>query len=600
MKRLFTFLTVALLAFTGGVTAVGAEAEDIEVNVAEGDISEAIAKASQGKNVGSIFVNLQEGVTYTISSSIVGSSDVFVIGKGAGATIDASSLNAPFIALANVDSPTEWTNVSVGINNVTIKGLKNALFYSTCQKYLIEELLVINSIVEVAGDATTFDFTKGSAVHRFTIESSTFYAPTATTKSFFSSQAGQKITDCDAGLKQEFYFSNSTFYNLAKDKNFFTHRQNSQKWEVYDVKNNIFVNCGKSGQTIKGINGGGSSANPVWRISGNVFNFLDANTGVFVDTSAAEDTGDAEEPVADSVAGIMTFTDAAAGNFNGTFELAEGAEAPKALGDPRWTITYKEYVAPVVHTWDFTAWSEETISNLKAEATKVTVEDDPENEGKTMCTMNGAIWSDHEKANKCDTYDASKDNCFWYVGGEAEPTANGVAIAELKGLVFNTTYGGARSLAIAVNYPSTSLGTYEGGSYLWLGGKDKDCFTIKSVKVGSELVIAAESHKPAEGRGIQLMINGEKFGDAFTPTTFAEKTWTITSSDETAQVVDVVVHNTNGCHLYYIDVIDNTTVGIQTVTTTMENGAYYDLQGRRVAQPVKGLYIVNGKKVVLK
>ena len=27
---------------------------------------------------------------------------------------------------------------------------------------------------------------------------------------------------------------------------------------------------------------------------------------------------------------------------------------------------------------------------------------------------------------------------------------------------------------------------------------------------------------------------------------------------------------------------------------------YYDLQGRKVAQPNKGLYIVNGKKVVIK
>ncbi len=261
---------------------------------------------------------------------------------------------------------------------------------------------------------------------------------------------------------------------------------------------------------------------------------------------------------------------------------------------------YKAPEAPK-HTWDFTAWSDATISNLKAEAAKVTVEDDPENEGKTKCTMNDAFWSDHEKANKCDTYDASKNNCFWYVGGEAEPTANGEAIAELKGLVFNDTYGKGRSLAIAVNYPSTSLGTYEGPSYLWLGGKDKDCFTIKSVKVGSELVIAAESHKPAEARGIQLKINGENFGNPFTPTTFAENTWTITSSDETAKVVDVVVHNTNGCHLYYIDaVIDNTVTGIQTVTTTKENGAYYDLQGRRVAQPAKGLYIMNGKKVMIK
>jgi hypothetical protein len=32
----------------------------------------------------------------------------------------------------------------------------------------------------------------------------------------------------------------------------------------------------------------------------------------------------------------------------------------------------------------------------------------------------------------------------------------------------------------------------------------------------------------------------------------------------------------------------------------MENGVYYDLNGSRVAQPSKGLYIINGKKVVIK
>ena len=47
---------------------------------------------------------------------------------------------------------------------------------------------------------------------------------------------------------------------------------------------------------------------------------------------------------------------------------------------------------------------------------------------------------------------------------------------------------------------------------------------------------------------------------------------------------------------------DNETTGIQTVANSQQSAAnsYYDLQGRRVAQPTKGLYIVNGKKVVIK
>jgi len=44
------------------------------------------------------------------------------------------------------------------------------------------------------------------------------------------------------------------------------------------------------------------------------------------------------------------------------------------------------------------------------------------------------------------------------------------------------------------------------------------------------------------------------------------------------------------------------TTGISNLTPALSEGegAVYDLQGRKVAQPTKGLYIVNGRKVVLK
>lgn len=47
---------------------------------------------------------------------------------------------------------------------------------------------------------------------------------------------------------------------------------------------------------------------------------------------------------------------------------------------------------------------------------------------------------------------------------------------------------------------------------------------------------------------------------------------------------------------------DENTTGISATQTNNEtlNNEYFDLQGRRVAQPTKGLYIVNGKKVIVK
>ena len=51
-----------------------------------------------------------------------------------------------------------------------------------------------------------------------------------------------------------------------------------------------------------------------------------------------------------------------------------------------------------------------------------------------------------------------------------------------------------------------------------------------------------------------------------------------------------------------IDFGDGETTGIADVRCQMEEvrGEYFDLSGRRVAHPTKGLYIVNGKKVVIK
>ena len=48
-------------------------------------------------------------------------------------------------------------------------------------------------------------------------------------------------------------------------------------------------------------------------------------------------------------------------------------------------------------------------------------------------------------------------------------------------------------------------------------------------------------------------------------------------------------------------IFEGDVTGISTVkTATSIDGNFYDLSGRRVTKPTKGLYIVNGKKVVMK
>ena len=249
----------------------------------------------------------------------IGEGGKFVGGmKISNAVIDASEMANPLVTFDTEDAA-EWSFESVGFINVTMTGLKKALVYSGCKNY-DAAVVVENSNIEVAADVTVFDFTKGSFPILFSVKNSTFWAPEATTKSFFSSQSGQKATDMEGGT-ETFEFENSTFYNLAKSKNFFTHRQSNQTWLSYIVKDCIFVNCGKSGQTIKGMNGGQSGKNPTWDITGNVFNFDGA------DTSEAEATGDDDEPVKDSKAVVVNFADADNGDFT---------QSDANAGDPRW------------------------------------------------------------------------------------------------------------------------------------------------------------------------------------------------------------------------------------------------------------------------
>ena len=197
--------------------------------------------------------------------------------------------------------------------------------------------------------------------------------------------------------------------------------------------------------------------------------------------------------------------------------------------------------------WDFTAWSTETVTALKADAAASKLEG----------------WSDVEKKTDAeagaDPDAAAKDNCFWFDGTVNEDgslSANGAVIKELKGLKFNSDYAAKRSLAIAVNYPSTSLGEYAGGAYLLLGGGGSKqtfpCFTIPGVKAGSKITIEVESHKPSSARGIGLYKNSyaaeNLIGEQFKPTAKEVKTW------EIAEDCDVVVWNTSNCHIYTIKV----------------------------------------------
>ena len=357
--------------------------EDIVVAPAEGsNIYMEVETAKAGKNVKDIYVYLEPGKKYTISQPIQAPAAFVIMGAAPGtdpSTIDGSTAMAEIDA-TNLSTATDPTNLTgpvvqmsetpavepdgngfyplsdVGFINVKITNLKGQLFYANKQKYAISTFHVDYCNIHMAGGSKTLiDTNGGGVIGDLDMAKNTIWAEPAHSGQLYSSQSGQKATE--AGFEtQKFGIERNTFYNISYTKNVCTHRQANQTWMEYFVQNNVFINTGKNGQAIKGLNGGQGGPNPTWKVNGNAFNFDGA------DTSAAESTGDADEPVQNSLAGVFAFTDAANGDFNGVFK-GQTAEAPaKYPGDPRWTYTYeapvKIYIIGDMNNWDRTALTE--------------------------------------------------------------------------------------------------------------------------------------------------------------------------------------------------------------------------------------------------
>ena len=493
--------------------------DPIIINIVDADpFAELVKKAIDGAAGGVATITLDQD--YAAKSSIVLPAGMSVVLDGAGFTLDASELGSNLIQM-DATAPADWTKADVTISNLTVKGLKKALFYSAAKKYVAENFTIDNCVVEQAADATTIDYTKGGTAVNFTVTNSTFYAPTATTKSFYSSQSGQKTTEYSADAIQTFTFKNNTMYNLAKNKNFFSHRQSNQKWLSYDVENNIFVNCGKSGQVIKGMNGGSSGKNPTWKIENNAFNF--EADGIMTDTSASEDTGDSEEPVNNSIAEVVTFADAA----NGDFTVGESSiVAREKAGDPRWLV---DFVAPTVNT-----------NGLLLEINKATKVADDANAEEAPEALK-ALKDELEKAET----------------------------------IFANPVGKVQSEI------------------------DAETAALKAAREAYPKAVAKEALDKEIAAATDLL--GETATDADPGKALKEA---IDAAQTVAAKADATADDLNAATeaLKAAEEAFNTATGIESVKVDdlTKDGAVYNLNGVRVTNPTKGLYIKNGKKYMVK
>lgn len=334
------------------------------------------------------------------------------------------------------------------------------------------------------------------------------------------------------------------------------------------------------------------------------------DTRVFVVTATPSDGGEAIVGTAESapkVTAVVTLALDATKQYviDYTGTETDGAGGDMALQGIKFTVAVPE--AQEYRKWDFTAWSEETKNNIEADASKYIDAPAPAGTetGWRRYEKDGAEWTETDGLK--DPY-----TIYWYGSLISEPTelkANGEVIAETAGLLFNGVSKLNNTVAIAMDYPS-ALSEYDGGSYLWLNGSGLQ-FTIPAVMPGQKVLMEVESHKDGNARGVSLSVNGTKIGEDATPSEGkVSYEWTIPTELGT-DLVDVLVTSTSGCHIYLIEAgdADKISTGINEVNAEVkvENQNVYTINGVMVRKAgesldglAKGLYIIGGKKVVIK
>jgi hypothetical protein len=550
------------------VELVKSQVVDVELALETGAVINEVLDAKKteivaaGDKVGNITINLAENGAYTVSASIEAGGNVII--NGNGSKIDASSLTKPFIQMSatpavapvmNGDAVVSYPVEIVSIKDVSITGVSAQLFYENMTRYFIKKFEVDNVVVGgTSSSKPVIDFSGGGQSGNFealSINNSTIYFTGTHSQSFLSTQQAKKVVAELGGTTQTTKITNSTFNNVATGKNFGTQIQNNQSFMTFDIENNIFVNCGKKGQVLRGLGGNASSAqtSATWTVANNIFNHSGENAeegvvGSYADVSSMT-----------SIAGLMTFTNAAAGDFNGSFLLAPGTEAPATMpGDPRWTLTTATSYAI-------------TIGEVK----------------------NGTMTASA-------AYAAAGDKIY--------PTmtpAEGYAIYKLP--VVKNDAGEDVTASI-------TFGQDEKGVYLLM--------PAFNITVSYEFSKLYDITLPTETTyGTVTLVNGD--GEAIADTKFvAGKEIKIKVANLAADYkvvamngeTEITLNPGDGTKFDYYFTMPEGDVAISIVSATginsiaadkmMKDATIYNMKGQRVDKAQKGLYIINGKKVVVK
>ncbi len=474
-----------------------------------------------------------------------------------GVNINADSLTTPVITLQTNQYKYDATNKyykfgDIYLKNMKASGMKNDLIYGNKKANLIGTLSTDNSeIYMAAAGKTIYNFNGGGLTVNFIFKNSTVDAAQSY---MYSTQSGVKATQW--GIDMIYYtIENASIINPARK--FFQHRQNSQKWESYTMKNSIVLVNSAKPNFVQEINAGGGSPNPTWDIDGNAFQQLNADS-TCTDVASQQNTGDTEEPVKNTVVGTMAFNSLVQPiDLGGNFTLPDSVEAPASLGDPRWTINFVHPVAG-----DVTYYLK--VGDTFTSGQIVTVID--------STTMDSVATIQYGEAGGADFAEAKADGAV--EGYIASTDGNGQNGNKAGGTFYTIVpkYDGVISAAIILNAAKSFYLEVDGVADTTFNGNQ---VTTKFYGNFTFNVKAGSSYKfYASGSKLGFYGFNYKYGANVEPVTEVSITDLSTGIDNVRQEQKTVVFD--------------------------PNAPMYNLSGQRVNKDYKGVVIQNGRKFIKK
>lgn len=346
-----------------GISAFAAD--NIVISPESGtDIAAELAAATEGiEKVGDITINLAEDGEYTISAPIVASQSLVI--NGNSATIDASTLENAFIQLnskptatflpkSDGSGNTDYYGIpKVNIKGIDVIGLKTSIFYDNNKKYCVVDFTIDDCVFSLATEKVDnealISFKAGGAKD-FTIKNSTVYGNSAVARYFIRYNNSARLDRYGYNKDKEFEtftYTNNTFYNLlipdGANKGQWANYSgmNGQKYTAFDVKNNIWMNCGENLIPRRLLGGRGASTYKNCTFENNTYVHLDNDSGQLIfeeeGTDAVKDDGETLKATYDvSKTALLSdpyFRDPYYGDF--AVEAASD-QAAKKTGDQRW------------------------------------------------------------------------------------------------------------------------------------------------------------------------------------------------------------------------------------------------------------------------